>query len=117
MPVPIDPVKRIYSLTGLTAQKPKSKRRETNKDVRDSAREPRKKLTYQSIITPSINWSEEEDSALTQFVLLSSVGHCWPITKCPKLWEGASKFLHNTRGTARTSKEVVKLYYTETSES
>ena len=101
------PRKRTYTPTGRTPQKPKPKRfvplfaREGN-DLSG-----RKKLTYapsRPLYTPANSWAEEEDQALTQFVLLSCVGDSWPLQKGTKLWEGASKFLQDTCKTARTSK-------------
>ena len=101
------PRKRTYTPTGRTPQKPKPKRA-----VLMSARESnnlsgRKKLTYapsRPLYTPANSWAEEEDQALTQFVLLSCAGDSWPSEKRTKLWEGASKFLKDTCKTVRTSK-------------
>ena len=107
-----DPKKRVYSPTGRTPLKPKSKRAVPFRDrnVPTGQLSAKKKLTYQStrtLYTPVGNWSAEEDRALTEFVLLSCVADSWPSTKSMKLWEGASKFLHNSCKTVRTSKKVV----------
>ena len=65
----------------------------------------KKKLMYTSIQSKNVvQWTEEEDEALTHFILLSTSGKVWPATKNSKLWEGASTFLHNLCGTVRTSK-------------
>ena len=98
-----------YTPTGLTPQKPKTKRA-----VPLSARHVEgqlsgnKKLTYmqrsQPLYMPANSWTEEEDQALTQFILLSCVGDSWPTEKSTKLWEGESKFLQDTCKSARTSK-------------
>lgn len=104
--------KRVYSPTGRTPHKPRSKRSvgEGDSTVQPS-KSARKKLTYQSLYTPVENWSEEEDRSITQFVLLSNTGDCWPSTKSTRLWEGASKFLQNTCKTVRTSKELCLVWY------
>ena len=69
-----------------------------------------RKLTYDdrprasgsSVHTPSPNWTDKEDEALTKFVLLSTLGDKWPASK-GKIWDGASTFLMNMCGTKRTS--------------
>lgn len=99
--------KRLYSPTGRTPHKPKTKRAVVgDRNVSTIRQNTRKKLTYsQSMYTPVQSWSEEEDRAITQFILLS-VGNSWPSTKSTKLWEGAAKFLLDTCKTVRTSKEL-----------
>lgn len=75
--------KRVYSPTGITPDKPTTKRG-------GGAPSARKRLSYQS--QPVENWTEVEDQALTQFILLSCVGGSWPSTKNMKLWEGHPSF-------------------------
>ena len=101
--------KRVHSPTGTTPHKPRSKRGVSGCSTGQSSKSAKKQLTYTStkpLYTPVESWSEEEDKAITQFVLLSFAGDSWPSTKSTKLWEGASKFLHNTCKTVRTSKEL-----------
>ena len=90
------PRKRAHTPpTGRTPQKPKPKKAGISLSAREAS--GRKKLTYgrprRSLHVPANIWAEEEDKALTQFVLLSCVCDSWPSEKSTKLWEGASKFL------------------------
>lgn len=102
--------KRTYSPTGKTP-KPVTKRGvgsdDRNVPTEQPRRPARRRLTYQHqpLYTPSDNWGEQEDETLTQFVLFSCAGDSWPTTKSTKFWESASKFLHDTCKTVRTSKE------------
>lgn len=109
------PKKHVHFPTGMTSHKPKFKRpvhihdRNVPGEPNRLSTEPQE-LAHPSIkqlYTPVESWSEEEDKALTQFVLFNCIGGSWPSTKGMKLWEGASKFLHNTCKTNRTSKELV----------
>ena len=64
--------KRLHSPTGMTPNKPQRKRGVGDKDIPSgpaNVASARRKLAYQSM-----EWSEEEDKTLTQFMLLSCVG-------------------------------------------
>ena len=103
------PRKRAHTPpTGRTPQKPKPKKAGISLSAREAS--GRKKLTYgrprRSLHVPANIWAEEEDKALTQFVLLSCVCDSWPSEKSTKLWEGASKFLLDICKTFRTSKYI-----------
>lgn len=49
-------------------------------------------------------WSEAEEMALTEFLLLYGDGSRWMSTKQVRFWESASKFLLQRCGSKRTSK-------------
>lgn len=49
-------------------------------------------------------WSEAEEMALTEFLLLYGDGSRWISTKQIRFWESASKFLLQRCGSKRTSK-------------
>lgn len=104
------PRKRSSTPTGVTPQKPKTKRAVPQRSEGGNI-SGKKKLTYargsRPLYTPANSWTEEEDQALTHFVLFGCVGNSWPTEKGTKLWEGASKFLQDT---ARTS-ECFVIHY------
>ena len=84
--------------------------RQASKRSSHPARTSKRKLTYgattqtRSLYLQIAKWTTDEDEALTKFVLFSSMGDKWPVSKSVKLWEGAATFLFNTCGTKRTSK-------------
>lgn len=55
-------------------------------------------------------WSDAEEKALVEFILLYGEGSSWPATKDDKYWESAAKFVHERGGIQRRTGEDVFLY-------
>ena len=58
------------------------------------------------IASSADGWSEAEEMALTEFLLLHGDGSRWMSTKQVQFWEGASKFMLQRCGSNRTSKNA-----------
>lgn len=90
------PLPRPGSIQSPTILKPQPKIQESDKGVR------RPTFTRRRVAS-SPKWTQEEDQALTNFVLLHCPGNSWPSTKDTRLWEGAAKFVQSMCKTNRTS--------------
>ena len=60
----------------------------------------RKKLSFGEEVVGSVppvsvphSWSEEEEKALVEFVVLSTNGKSWPATKSERFWDSAATFV------------------------
>lgn len=48
-----------------------------------------------SVIASNLQWTEDEDKALVEFILLSRPGDNWPQTKKMDYWSSAALFIHH----------------------
>ena len=60
----------------------------------------RKKLSFDEEVVGSVppmsvpgSWSEEEEKALVEFIMLSTDGKSWPATKSERFWNSAADFV------------------------
>ena len=64
---------------------------------RDGTHVSKKKLAF-SETTSRHQWSELEDCALVEFILLTRPGPSWPFEKGLEFWDGAAKYIHRRSG-------------------
>lgn len=67
----------------------------------------RRKLNYQTD-KENLGWTDSEDKAIVEFIMLSSDGSKWMWTKRLSFWESASQFVLKRCGAKRTSESSTK---------
>ncbi len=58
----------------------------------------RKRLSFSDVGTSATSWSDMEEKAFVEIIMLSSDGKAWPATKNKKMWESAATFISKRSG-------------------
>ena len=98
--------KRSRFLSSPTGSTPKQKEKLPSVTKSDEITKGKKRLSFSDVASPTSpstlrfwpilasKWTQDEDKALVEFILLTTLGNSWPQTNNMEYWSSAALLVH-----------------------